>query len=123
MSIHQDIADCALYQKAWSKHNLGVFHEWEATRTVDPVATRRLSRANEDYSLYAERPLHVGNMTWKTTVALCQGRKDLWSHDISGYDSMESPLLALIFAGTLLERHGGYSYSGNGELLLPDPLL
>lgn len=90
---------------------------------LDPVVTRRLLRANEDYILYAERPLHVGNNTWKTTVALCQGKKDLWSHDISGYDSMESLLLALIFARTLLEQQGGYSYLGNGELLLPGPLL
>lgn len=53
---------------------------------VDPVVTRRLSRANEDYLLYAERPVRDGN-AWTTTVGLSQGEEEHWSHDVSGYDS------------------------------------
>lgn len=84
----------------------------------DRIATRCLMRHGTECLLYMERPLEDGDGAWMTRVGLVEGSREGWSRQVYGCDGLQSLLLALRLAKTLLEAEGGFSFLGGEDLML-----
>lgn len=84
----------------------------------DRIATRRLVHDGAECMLYVERPIEDEDGAWTTRVGLVEGSRECWSHQVYGYDGLQSLLLALRLAKTLLEAEGGFSFLGGEDLML-----
>ncbi|RBP97542.1 hypothetical protein CRD60_05975 [Bifidobacterium aemilianum] len=87
---------------------------------TNPFVTRNLLREGIGYVLYVEQPVNDEDGAWSTQVGLLRGREECWSHNVYGYDGLQSLLLSLSLAKRLLESEGGFTVGDSDDLMFPD---